>query len=140
MEQVKFSDFTLVFDLTSSTDQAVYKLYQAAYARIPDNSGFRYWAATADATGMTPISLAHQFLTAPEFTQKYGANPSNLAYATAMYSNVLGRTPDSAGLAYWVSNLDRGEARDQLLVDFALSSENAALVGSHISNGFWTTA
>lgn len=138
-EQIRFSDMTLVFDLTSSADLNVYKLYQAAYARTPDNAGFRYWAGIADTTGMSALNLADQFLAAPEFTQKYGANPSNLAYATAMYANILGRSPDSAGLAYWVSNLDKGEARDQLLVDFALSAENATLIGSHVSNGFWTT-
>jgi hypothetical protein len=38
-----------------------------------------------------------------------------------------------------VSNLSHGEARDQLLVDFALSAENAKLVGLHTSNGYFTT-
>ena len=137
-EQVKFTDYTLVFDLSSSQDLLVYKLYQAAYARTPDNSGFRFWAASADANGTSALHLADSFLAAPEFTQRYGANPSNTAYATAMYTNVLGRAPDSAGLNFWVNALNNGEARDQLLVDFALSGENATLIASHVSNGYWT--
>ena len=138
VEQIAFSDVTVVYDLTASVDLTVYKLYQAAFARMPDNTGFRFWASTAESTNMSAIRLADQFLAAPEFTQRYGANPTNTAYATAMYTNVLGRAPDSAGLNFWVGALNNGEARDQLLVDFALSGENATLVASHVSNGYWT--
>jgi len=135
--QVRFSDITLVFDLTSSQDALVYRLYQAAYARTPDNSGFRYWADVADKTGMSYISLAKIFIAAGEFSQKYG-NPDNLGYATKMYGNVLGRTPDPGGLAYWAGQLDNGLAREQLLVDFAAGPENVQLTGVHMSNGYWT--
>ena len=135
--QVKFSDVTLVFDLTSSQDALVYQLYQAAFARTPDNGGFRYWADVADRTGMSAISLADQFLAAPEFSQKYG-NPDNLGYATKMYGNVLGRTPDPGGLAYWAGQLDHGLAINQLLVEFATCPENVQLTGVHMSNGYWT--
>ena len=36
IQEVKFSDITLVFNLHSSEDTLVYELYQAAFARIPD--------------------------------------------------------------------------------------------------------
>ena len=137
IEQIKFADMTLVFDLTTSQDTLVYRLYQAAFARTPDNGGFRYWADVADRTGMSAISLADEFLAAPEFTQKYG-NPNNLGYATKMYGNVLGRTPDPSGLAYWAGQLDKGMPRDQLLVAFAVCDENVQLTGVHMSNGYWT--
>ena len=139
IQQVKFSDVTLVFDLNSAEDTLVYELYQAAFARTPDNVGFRYWATTGDSSHLSAISLADAFLAAPEFTQKYGSNPSNTAYVTALYSNVLGRSPDAAGLAYWISQANAGEARDQLLAAFATSQENVNLIAPHISNGFWTT-
>ena len=138
-EQVRFTDYTLVFDLSSSQDLLVYKLYQAAYARTPDNAGFRYWAGVADSQHTSALALADAYLAAPEFAQKYGASPSNTAFVTALYTNVLGRTPDQAGLNFWIGNANAGEARDQLLVDFATSGENATLIGSHVSNGFWTT-
>jgi hypothetical protein len=137
VEQIKFSDVTLVFDLTSSQDKLVYLLYQAAYARMPDLTGFRYWAGNADASHLSAIQLADAFMGAGEFTSKYGANPSNSAFVNSMYGNVLGRTPDQAGQTYWTSQLDSGMARDQLLVNFANSAENLALTGSHTSNGFW---
>jgi hypothetical protein len=139
VQQVKFSDITLVFDPHSSQDLLVYELYQAAYDRTPDNGGFRYWAAFADTTGASALILADQFLAAAEFTQKYGANPSNTTYVTELYTNVLGRAPDPSGLAYWIGEANAGLPRDQLLVSFATSAENVHLVGAHTTNGYWTT-
>jgi hypothetical protein len=137
VEQLKFSDVTLAFDLTSSQDKLVYLLYQAAYARMPDLTGFRYWAGVADTNNTSGIKLADAFMAAPEFTTKYGASPTNAAFVNSMYGNILGRTPDQAGLDYWTGQLNSGMARDQLLVSFATSNENITLTGSHTSNGYW---
>ena len=60
-------------------------------------------------------------------------------YVTELYANVLGRTPDAAGLAYWEAQANSGVARDQLLVAFATSAENLALTAPHTANGFWLT-
>ena len=139
VEQVKFTDVTLVFDLHSAQDTLVYEIYQAAYARMPDNAGFRYWATVADAQNTSSISLADSFLAAPEYAQRYGTNVSNAAYIQALYTNVLGRAPDQAGLDYWIGQADAGQPRDQLLVNFAISNENVQLIGSHISTGYWTS-
>lgn len=139
IQEVKFSDITLVFHLHSSEDTLVYELYQAAFARIPDLAGFTYWAGVADANNTSAISLADAFLAAPEFAQKYGGNPSNTAYITELYTNVLGRAPDQAGLNYWIGEANAGLPRDQLLVDFAVSQENVHLIAPHISTGYWTT-
>jgi hypothetical protein len=139
ISQRQFSDITDVFDLHSAQDVLVYELYQAAYARTPDNGGFRYWAGIADSQNTSAISLADSFLSSPEFSRKYGAKPNNTAYVTALYTNVLGHAPDQGGLSYWIAQANTGEAHDQFLVAFSTSPENAALIGSHISNGFWTT-
>jgi serralysin len=139
VEQARFTDYTVVFDLHSGQDLVVYKLYQAAFARTPDNGGFRFWANAADAQNLSAQQLADAFLAAPEFAQRYGAAPSDTALVTAMYANVLQRAPDPGGLDFWTTALAHGEAHDQLLVDFAQSAENATLVGAHVSNGYWTT-
>ncbi len=137
VEQVKFTDFTQIFDLTSSIDKSVYLLYQAALNRVPDTAGFRYWAGLADSQNMSASSLASQFITAPEFQQKYGGL-DNAGYAAALYVNVIGRAPDAAGLSFWVNNLALGETRAQMLVDFATSMENLQATAAHTSYGFWT--
>jgi uncharacterized repeat protein (TIGR03803 family) len=139
VQQAEFSDITLVFDLHSSEDLLVYELYQAAYDRVPDNAGYRYWAGVADVNKLSGLNLADAFLAAPEFTQRYGANPTNLQYVTELYTNVLGRAPDQAGLNFWVGVANSGTPKDQLLIDFATSAENVSLIGSHVSEGYWTT-
>ena len=133
IDQIKFSDVTLVYDLASTQDKLVYELYQAAYARTPDLTGFRFWATSADANHTSALALADAFIAAPEFTQKYGT-PSLSTYVTELYTNVLGRAPDASGLAFWVGT---GQARDQMLVNFATSAENVALVAGHTANGYW---
>ncbi|MGA8170939.1 MAG: DUF4214 domain-containing protein [Methylocystis sp.] len=130
---------TLVTNLHSSEDNLVYLLYQAAYDRIPDYAGFEYWANQADARQLSALQLADIFMAAPEFAAKFGANPSNDAYVTELYTNVLGRTPDTPGLTYWEGQANMGTPRDQLLVDFATSAENVALTAPHTANGFWVS-
>ena len=74
----------------------------------------------------------------PEISNRFGGldNPD---YVFAIYSNVLTRRPDQAGWDFWTAALNKGYARDQLLVDFAMSQENVNTTASHMSNGFWVT-
>ena len=130
---------TVITNLPTAEDHLVYLLYQAAYNRMPDYAGLEYWAGQADANQLTALQLADQFLAAPEFTAAFGANPTNNAFVTELYTNVLGRTPDAAGLAYWEAQAAAGVPRDQLLVDFATSTENLALTAPHTINGLWVS-
>jgi hypothetical protein len=130
---------TLVTNLQSNEDHLVYLLYQASFARVPDYAGFEYWAGQADAQQFSALQLADFFIASPEFTAKFGANPTNAAYVTELYTNVLGRTPDSAGLAYWIAQANAGIPHDQLLVDFATSPENIQTTGPHTAHGYWVT-
>jgi hypothetical protein len=130
---------TTVTNLQSNEDHLVYLLYQATYDRMPDYAGFEYWAGQADARQLSALQLADIFMAAPEFTAKFGANPSNDAFVTELYANVLGRAPDAGGLAYWEAQANSGVARDQLLVAFATSAENHTLTAPHTANGYWVT-
>ncbi len=130
---------TLVTNLQSSADHLVYLMFQASFARMPDYAGFEFWAGYADHYNPTALQLADIFMAAPEFTAKFGANPSNSAYVTELYTNVLGRAPDPAGLAYWVAQANGGQAHDQLLVDFATCAENIRTTGPHTAQGYWVT-
>jgi serralysin len=114
-------------------------MYQASFARVPDYGGFEYWAGVSDAQQFSALQLADIFITSPEFTAKFGANPSNSAYVTELYTNVLGRTPDPTGLAYWIAQANAGQPHDQLLVDFATSPENIQTTGPHTAHGYWVT-
>lgn len=54
--------------------------------------------------GLTTI--AESFAAGREFKAHYDGT-SNLQYVTKVYGNVLGRTPDAGGLAYWKGTLDQ---------------------------------
>ncbi len=122
----------------SSAYSLVYELYQAAFDRMPDTAGFLYWGNAVSANEYTALQVADIFMASAEFTAKFGANPSNDAYVTELYTNVLGRAPDAAGLAYWEGQANSGMAHDQLLVAFATSAENVQLLAPHTANGYWT--
>ena len=139
IERVDFTDGDLIYDIPFSADPAlVYRVYQAAFARVPDEAGFRFWEGAHRNNGLPFLDMAAQFRNSPEFAQKYGANVTNNNYVSVLYTNVLQRTPDAAGLAYWQAVLNGGaETRDQLLLEFASSPENVTLTAPNINNGYW---
>lgn len=137
-QRIKFQDGSLVFDVTNNTGNAlVYRIYKAAFARTPDEGGFRFWVDQHNVNGLDFNSMASAFRTSDEFRQKYG-DLTNNDYVTKLYSNVLGRTPDSDGLSWWQNQLNSGNAsRDQVLIGFAGSSENIKGTAPNIDHGYW---
>lgn len=135
VERIAFSDKTFAVDIAGIGGQA-YRLYQAAFNRTPDEAGLGFWIAQMD-MGLSLQQAAQGFVNAPEFRDLVGANPSNRALVDKFYQNVLHRTPDEAGYAYWLGILDSGAATPaQLLVAFSESPENQAALAPVIGNGF----
>jgi hypothetical protein len=132
-ERLAFADATIALDIDGNAGQA-YRLYQAAFDRKPDLAGLGAQINGLD-SGMTLLQISQNFINSAEFQQRYGANPSNDAFVTLLYANVLHRTPDAAGFAVQVNALNSGMSRAQLLVNFSESNENfgATIVG--IQNG-----
>jgi S-layer protein len=78
------------------------RIYQTFFNRVPDNDGLTFWASRIRAGGSFQ-DVGGSFATSPEFQSIYGA-PSvaaTQAFVNALYVNVLGRLPDSGGLAFW---------------------------------------
>jgi hypothetical protein len=127
VEVLQFADKTL-FDLAGA-DATVARLYSASFARAPDTAGL---AVQLDAlhAGLSPLNLSQNFLGSAEFAARYGANPTNDQYVTALYSNVLGRVPDGGGYAVQIDALAHGLSRAQLLLNFGESPENQAKVSA----------
>jgi len=115
---------------------AMYRLYQAAFARDPDKAGLGYWIRAYE-NGADLTATAQGFIASEEFRKAYGApaSLSNTAFVDLLYANVLGRQSDGAGKAYWVKRLDGGDSRESVLVSFSESPENKALVAPEISHG-----
>jgi hypothetical protein len=133
VERLQFSDHTaLALDVYGNAGMA-YRLYQAAFHRVPDLGGLGFQMHELD-TGVSFQQVASNFLASPEFQATYGAL-DNAAFVTQLYANVLHRAPDADGLAYHLSNLAAGEARSGILIGFSESPENQANVIGTIANG-----
>ena len=88
----------------------VVRLYFATFLRVPDYDGLTFNAGLVRNGTVTLTQLADFFTASPEFVALYGSL-DNAQFVTLLYSNVLGRAPDPAGLAGWVALLDGGMTR-----------------------------
>lgn len=133
IERLQFTDKTLAFDLDGNAGQA-YRLYQAAFDRVPDRAGLGDWIDGMD-RGMGLSQVATGFINSAEFKSLYGNNPSNAEFVTLLYDNVLHRAPDTAGYDYWMSGLSSGMTREQALIGFSESTENKVALMAFDMNG-----
>lgn len=132
--QLYFSDMTVSLDQTGAAAQA-FRLYQAAFDRVPDSSGLGFHIAMMEGVGLSLTEVAQGFVDSVEFKDRYGAL-DNAAFLTRLYQNILHRAPDPNGLAYWLGLLDSGAlSRGQVLAGFADSAENVQLVAPAIEHG-----
>jgi hypothetical protein len=100
----------------------VVRLYYATFLRVPDYGGLTFNAGLVRNGTITLTQLADFFTASPEFAATYGAL-DNTQFVTLLYNNVLGRAPDAGGLAGWVSLLNGGMSRGQVLLGFSESTE-----------------
>lgn len=120
---------TLIADLVRSRpptgrDAALIRLYAAVFQRPPDTGGYRYWLAKM-AGGTTLVRVAATFAGSPEFRSTYGSL-GNGAFIDLVYEQVLGRSADPGGRAYWLRKLSGGTSRGTLVAQFTQSSEHVA--------------
>jgi hypothetical protein len=101
-------------------------LYEA-YGRAPDLGGLAYWSQP----GMTLRDVANAVLASAEWSSTPFEKLDNAAFVRAMYEHMLGRGPEDAGLAWWVTRLSGADGapaanRADVLVEVALSNEHKA--------------
>jgi len=137
IERLKFKDMNVIFDVTSSNAPAAYRLYGGAFDRTPDEGGFRFWASTLD-KNVSLRDVATQFINSTEFVGRYGASLGNAAFVDALYQNVLHRSGDAGGVAYWNKMLDNKlQDRSEVLVQFTQLPEFVGISAANITNGYW---
>jgi serralysin len=134
VERLQFDDCDVALDIHGNAGMA-YRLYQAAFDRTPDAGGLGYWIGVLDA-GAALRDIAAGFLGSAEFTQRYGSNLDTHTYVMQLYENVLHRSADSGGAAYWEGVLNQNlTSRADVLAFFSESSENQLNVIGAIENG-----
>jgi hypothetical protein len=122
---------------TSPTDTAgqVYRLYEGALGRAPDQVGLATWTNLLN-TGTPLQTAADGFVGSAEFQTRYGAL-DNTQFVTLLYNNVLHRAPDQGGLNAWVGELNGGVTRAQVLLGFTESSEDINDLAGPVQQGLW---
>ncbi len=107
---------------TANVDPAV-RLYAAFLGRIPDRAGLEFWLDRRRSGAWTLNRMADHFAGSSEFRSRYGAL-SNRAFVSRIYTDVLGRSADPAGVAFWTAQLDqRRRSRGAVMVGFSDSGE-----------------
>jgi Ca2+-binding RTX toxin-like protein len=135
IERLKFADAAVAFDISGTGGQA-YRVYQAAFNRTPDAGGLGYWIKQMD-DGTSLNSVAAGFIASAEFKSVYGANPTNAQIVAKLYDNVLHRPGETAGVNFWVGELNAGSRSvAEVLAGFSESAENQAGLIGVIGNGF----
>jgi uncharacterized protein (TIGR01370 family) len=136
IQALQFADATLhvdvSFDISGIPGQA-YRLYQAAFDRIPDMGGLGYQIHDIE-TRFGLVQVAANFIASPEFQSTYG-NVNDTQFITLLYQNVLHRAPDEGGLQYHLGEIAGGQSRADVLTHFSESPENQANVAGAITDG-----
>ncbi len=101
---------------------SLYRLYCAYFARYPDPDGLAYWHASLGQS-LSLGEVSGLFRASGEFQQTYG-ELGDEEFVSLVYQNVLGRSPDPEGAAYWVDLLTKGNlSHDGVMLYFSESPE-----------------
>jgi hypothetical protein len=134
VERIAFSDVTVALDIDGAAGKA-YRLYQAAFDRVPDQGGLGFWIHALD-KGITLDQVAAAFTTSKEFVDLYGAQSSNAQFVDLLYKNVLHRAPEGGGYDFWLDALANKHVPHEVVLDyFSESPENQAQVIGSIQDG-----
>ena len=116
------SDFDLrlfdgIADISGTELETLVELYIAYFNRAPDATGLFFWG-NALSDGMDIDQIARLFIDQDETRAVYPEDTTNLDFVTQVYTNVLGRTVDPAGLEFWQEKLDLGlVSRDVFILE-----------------------
>jgi hypothetical protein len=108
--------YPIALSLTASAEyvgQQVQALYEKYLHRATDGTltsgGVGFWVNYI-AQGATFEQLAENLIGSDEYFMNR-ANGDNSTYVTTLYQDILVRSPDPAGLSYWVGRLNTGDPR-----------------------------
>jgi large repetitive protein len=113
----------VAFDIATSAEyriDLVTGYYEHFLDRAPDAAGLATWTGLL-AGGSSDEQVIADILGSAEFEGEAGGTSQGVV--TAVYEDLLGRSPDSAGLATWDGALAGGLSPEQVAFDIATSAE-----------------
>lgn len=92
---------------SSQYNNVVEKCYLAYYGRPGDSAGLAYWTARLEVGGGNLQGIIEAFASSAEATSLYGGL-GNEAKITKIYQQLFNHDPDTAGLQYYLGQLNSG--------------------------------
>jgi hypothetical protein len=89
-----------------------------------------YYNVFVTALGRVEQATIEKFAASSEYIADFPITMSHDAFIAKLYLNAFNRAPDAEGRAGWVSALDHGMDRSEVILSFATSDEMIALIGS----------
>jgi len=130
---------------------SAYRLYGAAFGRLPDLGGLGYWleqfekwSPKAAKPQENPYlrEVAARFLELPEFRSLYPEGLTNQDFVKTLYRHVFDREAEPSGMLYWTSVLNdhdldasKGASRADVLAYVSESEENIRRSSRLIAEG-----
>jgi len=99
----------------------VSELYQTVFQRPADAGGRAYWLDQIR-RGLALESVGVEFYGSNEYFLRSGGTRES--WIRALYEDLLGRTADGGGVAYWVGQLGAGQPRSAVAANFSRSVES----------------
>ena len=127
-------------------------LYSDVLHQAPDDTGEAYYTNLLATGGATPSKVVKDFLhiastvgldgqaapTPPSgniYTSFLGGQTGVQAFVDGLYEDVLFRTPDPTGVAYWVNQIEQGGLQPGLVTISFLRSAEFGASGSTVTTG-----
>lgn len=103
--------------ITTAMRTQVTQLYVSLFGRAPESSGLGYWVGQLD-SGKSIQTVAQDMYNVEPARAYYPAYLTNDEIIKQFYVNVLGRSADAEGLAYWTGKLNAtGATKGAVIVD-----------------------
>jgi hypothetical protein len=119
----------------------VMDFFRGILNRLPDTNAYNYWVGqlkTAQCAGPGAVyakvnEISYAFIFGPEYTNR---TRTNTQYVTDLYYSFLRRGGDTAGVNFWINQLNTGaKDRNTERADFIASPEFGARVNAVVNAG-----
>ena len=102
----------------------VTKMYKDTLGRAPDAAGLSSWVSWLRSGRFTVAQAASLFYASDEY-YLYHAGGTPTSWVTALYTKLLNRDPDAAGLQFWVAKaIDPSFGKTRVAYEFYQSTES----------------
>lgn len=107
-----------IYDPKAERTAFIERFYQNILGRASDTSGLSYWDNILITTSATKVALG--FFHSNEFINK---NLNNNDFVDILYLTLFDRVSDTSGKSYWLTTLNGGTSKDEILFGFFNSLE-----------------